>query len=199
MAHPDRLPQLPKETANASASQERGVKSLLREIVETVVLTLLIFFVIRLFIQQFRIEGASMEPNLHDGQYLIISKFAYWFHPPQRGDIVVFDFPRDPNRQFIKRIVGLPGENLEIKQGRVFINGQWLEEPYATNVSTYSWGPVTIGPAEYFVLGDNRPYSSDSHSGWMLPRANIIGKAWISYWPPKYWMVIPHYSFAARP
>jgi signal peptidase I len=201
LANLSKSPQLQEleETANDSVSRWQGVKSLLRETIETVVLTLLIFFLIRTFIQNFRIEGASMEPNMHDGQYLIISKVTYWFHSPQRGDVVVFDFPRDPNRQFIKRIIGLPGDNLEIKQGRVFINSQLLEEPYSPNASTYSWGPVTIGPDEYFVLGDNRPYSSDSHSGWMLPRDNIIGKAWISYWPPQYWMVIPHYSFAAKP
>lgn len=201
MASLDKLPQLQEleEPADDSVSRWQGVKSLLRETIETVVLTLLIFFLIRTFIQNFRIEGASMEPNMHDGQYLIISKVAYWFRSPQRGDVVVFDFPRDPNRQFIKRIIGLPEENLEIKQGRVFINDHLLEEPYLPNAGTYSWGPVTIGADEYFVLGDNRPYSSDSHSGWMLPRQNIIGKAWVSYWPPQYWMVIPHYSFAAEP
>jgi len=197
----NKRPQLQEieETANDSVSRWQGVKSLLRETIETVVLTLLIFFLIRTFIQNFRIEGASMEPNMHDGQYLIISKVTYWLHPPQRGDVVVFDFPRDPNRQFIKRIIGLPGENVEIKQGQVFINDQLLEEPYSPNAGTYSWGPETIGPDEYFVLGDNRPYSSDSHSGWTLPRENIIGKAWVSYWPPQYWMIIPHYSFAATP
>lgn len=129
MANLDKRPQLQEieETTDDSISRWQGVKSLLRETIETVVLTLLIFFLIRTFIQNFRIEGASMEPNMHDGQYLIISKIAYWLHPPQRGDVVVFDFPRDPNRQFIKRIIGLPGEHLEIRQGRVFINGQVLE------------------------------------------------------------------------
>ena len=132
MANLNKRPQLQaiEETAEDSISRWQSVKSILRETIETVILTLLIFFLIRTFIQNFRIEGASMEPNMHDGQYLIISKVAYWFHPPQRGDVVVFDFPRDPNRQFIKRIIGLPGENLEIKQGRVLINSQLLEEPY---------------------------------------------------------------------
>jgi signal peptidase I len=201
LANLDGLPHSQEigETTNDSGSRWQSVKSLLRETIETVVLTLLIFFLIRTFIQNFRIEGASMEPNMHNGQYLIISKVTYWLHPPERGDVVVFDFPRDPNRQFIKRIIGLPGENLEIKQGQVFINGQLLEEPYSPNAGAYSWGPETIAPDEYFVLGDNRPYSSDSHSGWTLPRDNIIGKAWASYWPPQYWMIVPHYSFAEEP
>ncbi len=185
------------ETEESSSSVWRGALMILREVAETVILTLIIFFLIRTVIQNFRIEGTSMEPNLHNGQYLVINKIVYRLHPPQRGDVIVFRFPRDPQRDFIKRVIGLPRESVEIRAGRVFINGTPLDEPYSPATSTYSWGPKTLQEGEYFVLGDNRGNSSDSHNWGMLPRENIIGKAWLSYWPPQYWMIIPHYSFAA--
>ncbi len=187
--------ELLQDTAEAPTDRWVTIKSALREVVETVVLTLLIFFLVRTLIQNFRIEGSSMEPNLHDGQYLIINKIVYRFYPHERGDIVVFQFPRNPKRDFIKRVVGLPGEKVEVKQGKVLINDQELEEPYAPKTSSYSWGPALVGENELFVLGDNRNNSSDSHSWGMLPQDKVVGKAWISYWPPQYWSLIPHYSF----
>jgi len=188
-----------------SQAKWRGVKEAAREIIETAFLTLVIFLLIRTVVQNFRIEGYSMEPNLHDGQYLIVNKLIYrkigdkfLFHPPQRGDIIVFKYPRVPDRDFIKRVIGLPGETVEIRQGHLFINGELVEEPYISNSGTYSWGPAQVGEDEFFVLGDNRRSSSDSHTWGMLPRENIIGKAWISYWPPRYWGLLPHHSFAAE-
>ena len=177
--------------------QQQRDKSILREIVETVLLTLLIFLAIRTLIQNFRIEGVSMEPNLHDGQYLIINKLVYYLHPPERGDIVVFHYPKNPQRDFIKRVIGLPGEKVEVREERILINGEELEEPYALHTGKYTWGPQRLGEDEYFVLGDNRNSSSDSHSWGSLPGDAIIGKAWISYWPPKHLGLMPHYSYAA--
>jgi signal peptidase I len=177
--------------------QSQRNKSILREIVETVLLTLLIFLAIRTLIQNFRIEGVSMEPNLHDGQYLIINKLAYYLHPPERGDIVVFHYPRNPRRDFIKRAIGLPGEKVEVKGERIFINDEELEEPYALHTGNYVWGPQTLAEDQYFVLGDNRNSSSDSHNWGTLSGDVIVGKAWISYWPPKYLGLVPHYSYAA--
>jgi len=188
-----------QETVGDQDTKDRwqGVKSALREIVETVLLTLLIFFAIRALIQNFRIEGTSMEPNLHDGQYLIINKFVYYLHPPERGDVVVFHYPRNPSRDFIKRVIGLPGETVEIRGKHVFIDGKELDESYALYTGNYSWAAQRLGEDEYFVLGDNRNSSSDSHNWGPLPGDAIIGKAWISYWPPKYWGLISHYSYAA--
>lgn len=177
--------------------QRRAARSTLREILDTVLLMLLIIVVTRVLVQTFRIEGISMEPNLHDGQYLIINKFIYYLQPPKRGDVVVFHYPRNPRRDFIKRIIGLPGEKVEIRGERVFINGQELEEPYTLHKGNYAWGPQRLGEDEYFVLGDNRNSSSDSHDWGSLPRDAIIGKAWISYWPPKHLGLVPHYSYAA--
>ncbi len=176
-----------------------GPKLLIREIVETVLLALLIFLLIRVVIQNFRIEGYSMQPNLKQGQYLIVNKAVYWVHPPERGDIVVFHYPRAPERDFIKRVIGLPGEVVEIRDGLIYINDVPLEEPYIQGPTRGNMAPRTLGPEEYFVLGDNRDNSSDSRSWGPLPRDKIIGKAWVSYWPPDMWGLIPapNYSFAS--
>jgi len=184
------------DNQDIKGQQQKG-KSILREIVETVLLTLLIFLAVRTLIQNFRIEGTSMEPNLHDGQYLIINKLLYYLHPPERGDVVVFHYPKNPRRDFIKRVIGLPGEKVEVRGERIFINGEELEEPYTLHTSNYTWGPQRLGEDEYFVLGDNRNSSSDSHNWGSLSRDAIIGKAWISYWPPNYLGLVPHYSYAA--
>ncbi|MFQ5812125.1 MAG: signal peptidase I [Anaerolineae bacterium] len=173
------------------------IKSAFREIMETVLLTLLIFIAIRTLIQNFRIEGTSMEPNLHDGQYLIVNKLVYYLHPPERGDVVVFHYPKNPRRDFIKRVIGLPREKVEVRGKRILINGEKIEESYDLHTGNYAWGPRRLGEDEYFILGDNRNSSSDSHNWGPLPRDAIIGKAWISYWPPKYWGLVPHYSYAA--
>lgn len=184
----------------AELSRWDNAKVLAREIIETVVLALLIFLLIRVVIQNFRIEGYSMEPNLHQGQYLIVNKAVYrWLHPPQRGDIVVFEYPRAPDRDFIKRVIGLPGEMIEVRDGSIYINGVLLDEPYLSEPTHSNMAPRTLGSDEYFVIGDNRDNSSDSRSWGPLPRDNIIGKAWLSYWPPRLWGPIPdpNYSFAS--
>ncbi|MBC8262619.1 MAG: signal peptidase I [Anaerolineales bacterium] len=177
--------------------QRQREKSILREMMETAILIMLVFFVTRILIQNFRIEGISMEPNFHDEQYLIINKLAYYLHPPERGDVVVFHYPKNPSRDFIKRVIGLPGEKVEVRGERVFINGEELEEPYALNGSKYTWGPQIMAEDEYFVLGDNRNSSSDSHNWGPLPADAMVGKAWISYWPPKHLGIVPNYSYAA--
>ncbi|HBY93477.1 MAG TPA: signal peptidase I [Chloroflexi bacterium] len=162
-------------------------------------MTVLIFVLVRgLLVQNFRIEGFSMEPTLHEGQYLIVNKLIYYLHPPQRGDIIVFAFPKGPERDFIKRVIGLPGDTVEIRPGEVLVNGESIQEPYHPESVMYSYPPTTLGPNEYFVLGDNRNNSSDSHTWGLLERKYIIGKAWLSYWPPKAWGLVPNYAVQAR-
>lgn len=168
-----------------------------RELVETVLLTLVIFFMIRFAVENYRIEGYSMEPNFHDGQFLLVNKIQYLLAPPQRGDVIIFRYPLNPKKNFIKRVIGLPGEKVEIRAGKVFVNGERINEEYPFNFADYDYGPITVGADEYFVLGDNRPESSDSHSWGLLPTKDLIGKAWVSYWPPDEWGVVPHFSYAA--
>src|SRR3954453_15298152 len=168
------------------------MKAGLRDILETVLLTLVIFLGVRLVVQNFRVEGSSMEPTLHSNQYLLVNKATYVVGQPQRGDIIVLRFPLDPKRDFIKRIVGLPREQVEVKGGSVYVNGHALVEPYILQAPAYIYPPTTMPPDQYFVLGDNRNNSDDSHVWGGLPSHDIIGKAWVSYWPPSTWGTVSH-------
>lgn len=170
------------------------VRSFLQEAVESLFLALLIYFVINAVTGRFYVRGSSMEPSLHNGQYLIVSKVSYLFNEPQRGDIVVFLSPSGTGEDYIKRIIGLPGERVEVRDGAVWINGYRLDEPYLRDGAPYT-GSWVLGPDEYFVLGDNRANSNDSHNWGPLPKKNIIGKAWLCYWPPQYWGMVSHHSF----
>jgi len=183
----------PAEGEQVSLSRAFGGRSLLRETLETVLLTLIIFLVLNTATGRFQVRGSSMEPTLHDGQYLVIGKLIYWVHPPERGDIIVFEPPTNPSDDYIKRIVGLPGEQIEIQGGAVWVDGVVLEEPY-TIPGTYS-GAWNLGNGEYFVLGDNRNNSSDSHNWGVLPEENVVGKAWLCYWPPEKWGLVTHHTF----
>ena len=146
----------------------------------------------RLAVQNFRVEGFSMEPTLHTNEYLFVNKLAYVVGEPQRGDIVVLRFPLDPRRDFVKRIIGLPGEEVEVRGGYVYINDRPLLEPYIKDRPAYHYGPARVPPNDYFVLGDNRNNSDDSHVWNWLPREYLIGKAWVAYWPIQAWGVLQH-------
>jgi len=180
-----------------SLSSTFGGRSLLRDLVETLVLALIIFFIANTLTGRFYVRGSSMEPSLHSGQYLVVSKLSYRLGEVQRGDIVVFLPPNGGSDDYIKRIIGLPGERVEIRDGAVWIDGYRLDEPYALSATPYS-GSWLLEENDYFVLGDNRANSSDSHSWGPLPKENIVGKAVFSYWPPQHWGVAPHHSYPAE-
>lgn len=166
-----------------------------RDLLETLALAVIIFLVVNTFTGRYEVQSISMEPTLHEGQYLIVSKLAYWFHGPERGDIIVLDPPNGRSEiPYIKRVIGLPGEKVEVRDGRVWVNGIALNEPYISGPPTYVESRI-LGADEYLVLGDNRNNSSDSHIWGVLPRENIIGKSIFRYWPPEKWGVIPHYTF----
>lgn len=177
-----------------SLSEAFGGQSLLRDILETLLLTLIIFLVLNTLTGRFQVRGSSMEPTLHDGQYLVVSKLTYWIHPPERGDVVVFRPPGNRKEDYIKRIIGLPGDKIEIRNGEIQVNGARLEEPYIADATPYA-GSWEVEPGKYFVLGDNRRNSSDSHTWGVLPRENIVGKAWFCYWPPEAWGLVEHHTF----
>ena len=186
----DSVPPAPIETEAILKPQS----NLLREVVETALLTAIIFLVVNAVIGRFRIESVSMQPNLWEGEYVIVDKVSYVFGSPQRGDIIVFEKIGQPD--LIKRVIGLPGDTVEVRPGQVLINGTPLVEPYIANPPNYAFGPVQVEPGRYFVLGDNRVNSSDSHMWGTIPRDTIVGKAWIIYWPPPNWQIVPHYSYA---
>ena len=165
----------------------------------------LVWLIIRPFIAEpFVVSGSSMVPNFHNREYLIIQKVSYRLHEPERGDVVVFRYPKDPTQYFIKRIIGLPGERVSIQQGHVLIinsshpSGYVLNEPYLPNqnVTLGSADIVELGANDYFVLGDNRLYSSDSRYWGPLPKAEIVGKVWLRVLPLKLFGTLPHYSYS---
>jgi signal peptidase I len=174
-----------------------AVKTVVREIVETIILTVVIFFLIQTVVRNFRVVGSSMEPNLHDSQYLIVDKISYRLGEPERGDVIVFEPPNRPGEDYVKRVIATPGELVEIRNGQVVINNEPLDEPYIAYRGSYSMDARRVGPNELFVLGDNRNSSSDSHNWGTLVRDKVVGKAWVSYWPPSRWGIIPRDAPAA--
>ena len=197
-----------EQPPQAPATQPRA-KGLLRDILETILPALLIVVVVNAFLAQAtRVEGQSMEPNLHDSQRLVIEKVSYHLHPPQRGDVVVikspnwvpvsfarrvvgwvcaffnWDSPLKLPDPLIKRVIGLPGETIEVRDGYVYIDGQMLQETYLTQSTFGNYPPHVIAPEHVFVLGDNRGASNDSRSFGEVALQDIIGRAWFRYWPP---------------
>jgi signal peptidase I len=158
--------------------------SWLRDLLIAVALALLI---IAFVYQPVKVEGTSMAPHLADQERIFINKFVYNFGPIERGDIVVFRYPLDPRKSFIKRVVGLPGETLEIRRGTVYINGLPLREDYlrAEDRDRATFPPVSVPASQYFVLGDYRRSSNDSRSWGAVHRDYIYGKAVFAYWPPE--------------
>jgi len=169
-----------------------------RDIAETILLVVAVYVLINLVTARFVVEGDSMQPNFQTGEYIIVNRLAYQFGSPARGDVIVFSSPESPNDDLIKRVIGLPGETVHIEERTVYIDDVPIDEPYIRAEPRY-FGTWTLGPDEYFVLGDNRNYSRDSHIFGSLTRDRIIGKAAVIYWPPEDWGLIPHYSFAGIP
>lgn len=160
-----------------------GLWPLLRETLETIVLAVLIFLVIRSVVQNYRIEGQSMAPNFHHGQYLLVNKLAYRLGEYRRGDVIVFHYPNNPSQDYIKRIIGLPGDTVAFQDGVLFLNGLPVDEPYGQVPIARNLDPVTVEPGFLYVLGDNRPASSDTRTWGQLSQEFVIGKAWLAIWP----------------
>jgi signal peptidase I len=161
------------------------------DLIETLLLAVVLYLGINFISARVRVDGFSMNPTLQDGEYVLVSKVSYRLSEPQHGDIIVFKFPGQPVQDLIKRIIGLPGDIVEVKNRQVFVNGQALDEPYIAAEPTYE-GIWKVPAGQLFVLGDNRNDSSDSHSWGLLPEGNVIGKAILIYWPPPEWNMINH-------
>lgn len=164
---------------------------LIREVIETIALTLIVFLVIRFAAQSFRVDGDSMNPGLHTDEFVLVDKASYLFQAPQRGDVIVFHYPVDPHRDFIKRVIGLPGDIINVTSTSVIVDGRTLQEPYISD--PYNFGSDDtwkLGPNQFFVMGDNRPNSLDSRTWGPLDRSYIIGKAVVVYWPVTNWELI---------
>lgn len=174
------------------------MKSFVRDIIGTIVTVVVVFLLLQFSIQSSIVIGPSMEPTLKQKQRVLINKLVYTFHPPERGDIIVFHPPNNNQPDYIKRLIALPGDTVEIEDGDVYINNIKLHEPYVEDSPHYSMDSRVIPENNYFVLGDNRNNSNDSHNGWTIPRQNIIGKGWLSLWPPGEWGLVPNHPLAEQ-
>ena len=183
------------ETAR-QAELRQPTEVVIREIVETLLLTFFIFWLVHSLVGRYRIDGSSMNPTLAHGQYLLINNFSYYLNDPERGDIIVFNHPNN-ELNLIKRVIGLPGDTVEITNQVVSVNGEALDEPYIKAPPNYS-GTWTVPEDNFFVLGDNRNSSSDSHTWQYLPEENIVGKAIAIYWPFSDWAEVPHFDYEAE-
>ena len=194
--YPFNQPTQPTITEPKPPSIARRILRFLGSILQTVVFAVILFVVVNMITARIRVEGDSMEPSLIDGQFVVVNKLAYSLQDPQRGDIIVFHFPLNPERRFIKRIIGLPGDHVRVHDGQVFIDGKLLSEPYLAVPPAYNdqWD---VNQGEVFVLGDNRNNSSDSQNWGALVFEDIIGKAFLVYWPLESMGWIPHYDLAA--
>ena len=186
------------------------MRALVRELIETVILALVIFLGLQVSIQNFRVEGPSMEPTLEEGQYLLANKLVYLrfnpsslrsllpfvddgddkdvfaFHPPRQGEVIIFRFPRNPSRDFVKRVIAIPGDTLEVKDNVLYVNGVKLENAVVHTAQKKNI-PPEVPPDSYFVLGDNRGRSSDSRDWGPVPSDLLIGRGWVRYWPLDLW------------
>ncbi len=172
------------------------MKAFFREVLSILIIAVLIFFGLQLIVQDYVIKEYCMEPGLQEGQRVYVLKLAYKLHEPERGDVIVLHPPPPYSPEatpFIKRIIALPGDTIEIKMGSVYINGVQLDEPYIKEPPNYTFPRYKVPEDNYFVLGDNRNIANDSHNWGTLPRQNIIGKAWLSIWPPDRWGLVTHY------
>jgi len=184
---PSRLVKIFSKVAN---------RELAYDIIETIILAVVIWFAVNLTTARFIVEGSSMEPTLHTGQYLLVDRLSYQFGQPQHGDVVVFRYPMNPVDDYVKRVIGIPGDEVIIRSKTVYVNGQALSEPYIQDdgmvLNDGYQGKWVVPEDHYFVMGDNRNHSSDSRSWGLLARTDMIGKAWLSYWPPQEWGLIHH-------
>lgn len=166
----------------ASNSKRSSCLGFMVDTVETILLALVLFLAINALSARVRVENVSMKPTLQPGEFLLVNRVAYKLGEPSIGDIIVFHAPGNSELDYIKRIIALPGDEVRVSNGTVFVNDQALYEPYISESPDYS-GSWQVPPDEYFVLGDNRNNSSDSHLWGFVPREDIVGRALLIYWP----------------
>ena len=190
--NPEIINSLPDPAFEPEAPKGRPAwLSFTLEILQTLILALVLYFLIDSVIARVRVVNISMLPTLEPGEFLMVNKLAYRFSNVQRGDIIVFHYPQNPAEDFIKRVIGVPGDTVSVTQGTVYINGQGVDEPYISAPPTYT-GQWTIPEDNVFVLGDNRNQSSDSHQWGNVPLQNIVGRALVIYWPFENIKILTH-------
>jgi len=190
---PNPSEDVPASPSSAPAASEW--KRTLVDLLETVVLAFVLFLIINAVSARVRVDGLSMLPTLENGEFVLVNRLAYRVGEPTRGDIVVFRSTTQLDLDLIKRVIGMPGDQVRVADGQVNVNGVALSEPYINAQPRYS-GDWSVPEGYLFVLGDNRNDSSDSHAWGLLPIKNVIGKAMLIYWPPPEWAMIDHVNVA---
>lgn len=185
------LNQEPQAEETKPVEEKTNWMRFLLDVVETVVLAVVLFIGINAVSARVRVDGQSMRPTLEDGEFLLVNKTVYFFGDVSRGDIVVFHFPLNPEEELIKRVIGLPGDSVAVRDSQLFVNGQMLNEPYIAQAPLYS-GEWVVTEGHLFVLGDNRNNSNDSKDWGLLPMENVVGKAVLIYWPPPMWDLLEY-------
>ncbi|MFN8434220.1 MAG: signal peptidase I [Anaerolineales bacterium] len=191
----DTLEQEPLAAESKPAEETTNWKRFFLDVFETLVLAVILFVGINSVSARVRVDGFSMQPTLQDGEFVLVSKLSYKFGDFQRGDIIVFDFPMNPDEELVKRIIGVPGDHVMVRDSHVYVNEQMLNENYIAQAPLYS-GDWIVPDGTLFVLGDNRNNSNDSKDWGLLPQGNVVGKAVLIYWPPKFWKVLDHPEMA---
>ena len=189
----------PLDKQNVVALEEAPpspARRILLEIIETIILALVLFMAINFLTARIRVAGSSMEPNFHDGDYVIVNRMAYRLGDIQRGDVIVFPSPLEPEDDYIKRVIGLPGDRVAIYGGAVYVNGQPLIEPYIAEQPRSDLAEFIVPESYVYVMGDNRNESSDSRSWGPLKIDEIIGRAIFRYWPFTNMGVVEHPDLA---
>lgn len=179
------------QTTSSDGKKPGSARNLLIDIIETVLLAAILYISIEAISARIRVDGFSMVPTLQSGELVVVNKLAYKWNEPETGDIVVFQYPRDPEQEYIKRVIGTAGDTVRIEDGQVYVNDTPIFEPYISTPTSYE-NEWIIPQDSIFVLGDNRNNSSDSHSWGPVPMNLVIGKAFVVYWPPDRWGLIRH-------
>ena len=172
--------------------KEKKEKSAIREFLEMVIIAVALAVFIKTFIAgNYYIPSGSMEPTVITNDKVIVTHFSYYLSEPKRGDVIVFEYPEDRTKDYIKRCIGLPGETVEFKDSKLYVNGELIEEPYLPEGLVFDdYGPITVPEGSYFMCGDNRNHSADSRVWGFLPEDLIIGKAQVVYWPFAHWRTL---------
>jgi len=176
-----RIEELP-DSGQAPHNGRPAWLTFLTETIQTIVLAVVLYFLIDSVIARVRVENISMLPTLQPGEFILVNKLAYKLSDIRGGDIIIFHFPQDPREEYIKRVIGVPGDVINVQNNNVFVNNRALTEPYISAAPQYT-GSWTVPQGQVFVLGDNRNQSSDSHSWGFVPVENVVGKALVIYWP----------------
>lgn len=187
----------PELDPSPSMDYSAGLRRFIRELFETLLIAALLFAAINGISSRIRVKSISMQPTLYEKDFVLVNKLAYQLGTPSRGDVIVFEYPLDPESEpYIKRIIGLPGDHIEINQGTVIVNGEPMREPYTKAPPNYT-GSWDVPEGSLFVLGDNRNNSSDSHQWGMVPVDNVLGKALFVYYPVEHWKLLNPTTAAA--